>query len=209
MENKAMDVLVFLGSPRKKGNSEILTRAFLEGVEQAGGSPEIIRLCDLKISPCISCGGCDKTGKCVVEDDMIPLYKKIISIDKVIVSSPIFFYGVTAQAKAFIDRTQALWNRKRLLQEKGGWLDDPKRQGFFVSVAATRGARIFEGAVLTMKYAYDAMGMEYAGDFLVTGPDKRGDMAKYEQNMAKYEQKLAAAREAGKNFILGLDAHVD
>ncbi len=202
MENKAMDVLVFLGSPRKKGNSEILTRAFLEGVEQTGGSPEIIRLCDLKISPCISCGGCDKTGKCVVEDDMIPLYKKIISIDKVIVSSPIFFYGVTAQAKAFIDRTQALWNRKRLLQEKGGWLDDPKRQGFFVSVAATRGARIFEGAVLTMKYAYDAMGMEYAGDFLVTGPDKRGDMA-------KYEQKLAAAREAGKNFILGLDAHVD
>ena len=197
-----MDVLVLLGSPRKKGNSETLTHALLEGVRQAGGSPEIIRLCDLKISPCLSCGGCDKTGKCVVEDDMIPLYEKIIHIDKIIVASPIFFYGVTAQTKAFIDRTQALWNRKRLLQKKGGWLDNPERQGFFVSVAATRGARIFEGAVLTMKYAYDAMGMQYAGDLLVTGPDKRGDMV-------KYEQKLAAAREAGKNFILGLDAHVD
>ena len=197
-----MDVLVLLGSPRKKGNSEILTHALLEGVRQAGGSPEIIRLCDLKISPCISCGGCDKTGRCVVEDDMIPLYEKIIIIDKVIVSSPIFFYGVTAQTKAFIDRTQALWNRKRLLQKKGEWVENPERKGFFISVAATRGARIFEGAILTMKYAYDAMGMQYAGDFLVTGPDKRGDMA-------GYEQKLAEAREAGKNFILGLDAHVD
>jgi len=197
-----MDVLAFLGSPRKKGNSEVLTQELLEGVRQAGGSPEIIRLCDLKISPCISCGGCDKTGRCVVEDDMIPLYEKIISIDKIIVSSPIFFYGVTAQTKAFIDRTQALWNRKRLLQQKGEWVDNPERKGFFISVAATRGARIFEGAILTMKYGYDAMGMQYGGDFLVTGPDKRGDMA-------KYEKKLAEAREAGKNFILGLDAHVD
>ena len=197
-----MDVLAFLGSPRKKGNSEVLTQELLEGVRQAGGSPEIIRLCDLKISPCISCGGCDKTGRCVVEDDMIPLYEKIISIDKIIVSSPIFFYGVTAQTKAFIDRTQALWNRKRLLQKKGKWVDNPERKGFFISVAATRGARIFEGAILTMKYGYDAMGMQYGGDFLVTGPDKRGDMA-------KYEKKLSEAREAGKNFILGLDAHVD
>jgi multimeric flavodoxin WrbA len=197
-----MNALVFLGSPRKKGNSEILTLALLEGVRQAGGSPEIIRLCDLKISPCISCGGCDKTGKCVVEDDMTPLYEKIISTDKIIVSSPIFFYGVTAQTKAFVDRTQALWNRKRLLQEKNEWLDNPERRGFFISVAATKGARIFEGAVLTMKYAYDAMGMEYGGDFLVTGPDKRGDMA-------RYEKKLAEAREVGKNFILGLDSHVD
>ena len=197
-----MNVLVFLGSPRKKGNSEILTNAVLDGVRQAGGRPEIIRLCDLKISPCISCGGCDKTGKCVVEDDMTPLYDKIITVDRIIVSSPIFFYGVTAQTKAFIDRTQALWNRKRILQEKGKWIENHERKGFFVSVAATRGVRIFEGAVLTMKYGYDAMGMQYAGDFLVTGPDKRGDMA-------KYEQKLAEAREAGKSFLLGQDAHVD
>jgi multimeric flavodoxin WrbA len=197
-----MDVLVFLGSPRKKGNSEVLTEALLEGVRNEGGMPEIIRLCDLKISPCISCGGCNKTGKCVVEDDMTPLYEKIISTDKIILASPIFFYGITAQAKAFIDRTQALWNRKRLLQRKGEWVDNPERKGFFISVAATRGAKIFAGAVLTMKYGYDAMGMQYAGEFLVNGPDKCGDMA-------KNEIKLAEAKEAGRNFILGLNAHVD
>ena len=197
-----MNVLVFLGSPRKKGNSEILTESLLEGVRQAGGSPEIIRLCDLDISPCISCGGCDKTGMCVVKDDMIPLYDKIISTRKIIIASPIFFYGVTAQTKAFIDRNQALWNRKRLLQKKGEWVDDPERQGFFVSVAATRGTKIFEGAILTIKYGYDAMGTNYAGGFFVTGPDKRGDMK-------SYEEKLQEAVQAGHNFILGLDAHVD
>ena len=196
-----MDVLVFLGSPRKKGNSEILTGALLEGVRQAGGLPEIIRLCDLKISGCISCGGCDKEGKCVVEDDMTPLYEKIIATDKIILASPIFFYGITAQAKAFIDRMQALWNRKRLLKKKGDWVENPERRGFFVSVAATRGPKVFTGAILTMKYGFDAMDMSYGGDFLVNGPDKRGDMK-------KYEQKLAEAREAGRNFFLGMDAHV-
>lgn len=197
-----MDVLVFLGSPRKKGNSEVLTEAVLEGVRQEGGVPEIIRLCDLEIAPCISCGGCDKKGKCVVEDDMTPLYDKIITTDKIILASPIYFYGITAQAKAFIDRTQALWNRKRISQEKGEWIENPERKGFFISVAATRGANVFTGAVLTMKYGYDAMDMQYAGELLVSGPDKRSDMT-------KDKTKLEEAKEAGRNFILGLTAHVD
>lgn len=197
-----MNVLVFLGSPRKGGNSEVLTEAVLKGVRAAGGTPEIIRLCELKFSPCISCGGCNKTGKCVVEDDMTPLYDKILATDLIIVASPIFFYGITAQAKAFIDRTQALWNRKSLLMKKGEWQDNPDRRGFFISVAATSGARIFEGAVLTMKYGFDAIGTAYDRDLLVTGPDHRGDMA-------KFEQKLQEAEEAGKNFIANQPAHVD
>ena len=197
-----MNVLVFLGSPRKKGNSEILTEALLGGVRQAGGDPEIIRLCALDISPCISCGGCNKTGKCVVEDDMTPLYDKIISTDLIILASPIFFYGITAQAKAFIDRTQALWNRKRLLIKKGEWQENPDRRGFFISVAATSGSKIFEGAVLTMKYGYDAMGTAYAGELLVTGADRKGDMA-------KFEKKLQEAEEAGRNFVINQPAHVD
>jgi multimeric flavodoxin WrbA len=198
-----MRVLVFLGSPRKGGNSEVLTEALLKGVRQAGGEPEIIRLCDLNISPCLNCGGCDKTGKCVVDDDMTPLYDKILSTNLIILASPIFFYGITAQAKAFIDRCQALWNRKRLLKEKGEWHEYPERRGYFLSVAATSGTKIFEGAVLTMKYGYDAIGTNYDGELLVTGPDRRGDMA-------KFEKKLKEAEEAGRDFIINQPpAHVD
>ena len=185
----------FLGSPRKGGNSEVLLQGVLRGVAVAGGRPELIRLCDLDINPCISCGGCDETGVCVVEDDMTELYEKIIAAQYVFLASPIFFYGITAQAKAFIDRTQALWNRHRLWREQGKKSLHTDRKGFFVSVAATRGLRVFEGAILTMQYGYDAMGLQYGGDIHIKGVDKFGEMA-------EQTDRLRQAEETGRQWML-------
>lgn len=189
-----MKLIAFHGSPRKGGNTETLLAAVLKGAEQAGAGSELIRLCDLDISPCLSCGGCDQTGECVVADGMTPLYEKIIAADRIILASPIFFYGITAQAKAFVDRNQALWNRKRLLKEKGEWPDDTGRRGLLVAVAATRGAKVFDGAVLTARYAFEAMGVRYAGEFTTRGIDKIGEMA-------AADKILREAEEAGRNFI--------
>jgi len=194
-KNYLHTVPAFLGSPRKGGNSETLLQAVLQGVAAAGGRPEVIRLCDLDINPCLNCGGCDETGVCVLEDDMTELYEKIMAARYVILASPIFFYGITAQAKAFIDRTQALWNRHRLWREQGEVLQDHDRKGFFVSVAATRGSRVFEGAVLTMKYGYDAMGMKYSGEILVRGVEGLGEMA-------KKTDELKQAEETGRKWLL-------
>lgn len=181
------DVLVILGSPRIKGNTEVLTEAVCRGIEQAGGLCESIRLNSLQISPCIGCGGCDKTGHCVIEDQMIPLYDKIEAARRVIIASPIYFYSVTAQTKGFIDRCQALWNRKHLKVRAGTWRQDPDRKGYLVSVAATRGERVFTGAVLTAKYVFDAMGLVYGDELLIRGIDHRGDMEKDFVNMQKAE----------------------
>jgi len=189
-----MKVLALSGSPRKQGNTETLLRAVLKGAEAGGGEVELIRLCDLRIQPCIGCGGCDKTGKCVLEDDMQELYPKILAAQRVILASPIYFYGITAQAKAFVDRCQALWNRKRLLKEKGEWRNDPTRKGFLVAVSATHGEKVFDGAILTAKYAFDAMGMQYGGEFVVKGMEGRGDMAKDAATLAR-------AEEAGRKFM--------
>jgi multimeric flavodoxin WrbA len=193
--NSLQKNLAFLGSPRKGGNSEVLLQAVLQGVAAGGGRAEVIRLCDLDINPCLNCGGCDETGECVLEDDMTPLYDKIMAARRIILASPIFFYGITAQAKAFIDRTQALWNRHRLWREQGQAPKHTGRKGFFVSVAATKGTRVFEGAALTMQYGYDAMGMQYGGDILIRGADKLGDMA-------KMTNELKHAEETGKKWIL-------
>lgn len=182
------DVLIFLGSPRKKGNSEMMTEAICRGIEQAGGSFEIVRLSALQFSPCIGCGGCDKTGHCVLEDQMIPLYDKIESARRLIIVSPIYFYSVTAQAKAFIDRCQALWNRKHLKVKAGTWQQDPARKGYLVSVAATRGEKVFDGAILTMKYTCDAMGLEYGGELVVRGIERRGEMEKDVASMQRAEE---------------------
>lgn len=190
-----MKVLALSGSPRRKGNTETLLRAVLRGAEAAGGEIEVVRLYDLRIQPCIGCGGCDKTGECVLEDDMQELYPKILAAQRVILASPIYFYGITAQAKAFVDRCQALWNRKRLQKEKGEWRKDLSRKGFLLAVSATHGEKVFDGAILTARYAFDAMGMEYGGDFLVKGMEGRGDMAKDQATLARAEQ-------AGRNFML-------
>ncbi len=190
-----MKTLALLGSPRMGGNTEVLLAAVSKGAREAGGEVELVRLCDLNIQPCINCGGCDKTGSCILEDEMTPLYERLLAADRVILAAPIYFYGVPAQAKAFIDRTQALWNRKRLLKTEGRWQEEPLRKGFLVSVAATHGKRVFEGAILTMRYACDAIGIAYGGEFVVRGVEGRGAMGRAAEEMRK-------AEEAGKNFML-------
>lgn len=181
------DVLIFLGSPRKNGNSEVLTKAVCRGIERAGGSVEIVRLNSLQFSPCIGCGGCDKTGHCVLEDQMIPLYDKIELARRLIIASPIYFYSITAQTKAFVDRCQALWNRKYLKVKAGTWSKNPERKGYLLSVAATKGEKVFDGAILTAKYTFDAMGLEYGGELLVRGIDHRGEMERDIVNMQMAE----------------------
>lgn len=167
-----MKALVFLGSPRKNGNTELLLKKIIQGIEQAHGKWELIRLPGLDIHPCIGCGTCEKAGICVFKDDMPELYEKINRVDRIIIGSPIYFYNVTAQTKLFIDRCQALWSRKYVLKQPIG--SNPDRRGYLVSVSATKGDRIFEGAKLTAQYAFDAMNCDYAGDLLVRGMDKRG-----------------------------------
>jgi multimeric flavodoxin WrbA len=190
-----IEVLAFNGSPRKKGNTEVLLNAVTRGVEKAGGRIDIIRLCDLSISPCIGCGGCSKKGKCVIDDDMTKLYDQIGSAKRIILASPIYFYGITSQAKAFVDRIQALWSRKYLLG-KGVGRDQPDRKGYLVSVAATEGERVFEGAELTASYFFDAVDAEYSGALLVRGMDKRGEVS-------KVAKELERAEKFGKGVVSG------
>lgn len=167
-----MKVLIVIGSPRKKGNTDLLISKVMEGIAEAGGSSEVVRLVDYDINPCIGCGGCEKEGKCVVQDDMQEMYPKIDAADRIIIASPIYFYSVTAQTKAFVDRSQAMWSRKYLLNIR--LPQDVEKIGYLVSVAATKGERVFESAVLSARYSLDAMDYKYGGEFVVRGADKRG-----------------------------------
>lgn len=181
-------ILALNGSPRRRGNTEVLLDAIARGATAVGSAIEVVRVSDLDVHPCIGCGGCDKTGECVLEDDMTGLYPKILAADRLILASPIYFYGITAQAKALVDRCQALWNRKRLLQQAGRWQQEPQRTGFLVAVAATQGAKVFDGARLTAHYAFDAMGAAYGEELLVRGIDRRGEMLQDAARLAQAEE---------------------
>ncbi len=191
---EALKVLGIFGSPRRGGNTDILLEEALRGAEKEGAEVERLRLTDFTITPCKECHGCDKTGECVILDDMQKIYPKLAEADVIILASPIFFYGITAWAKALVDRSQAFWARKYLVKNpllgKGG----KKRKGFFISVGATKGQKLFEGAILTVKYFFDALDAEYAGELLFRGIDAKGDILKHPEAIQK-------AIEAGRRLV--------
>lgn len=190
-----MRILAVNGSPRKSGNTQVLLEAVLEGIRTAGSHEiEVVRLNDLLFRACQNCGGCTKKGACILGDDMTPLYDKLLVADGIIVASPIYFYGVSAQTKAFLDRLQAMWSRKQILMKSGKWREEKKRRGMFVSVAATKGPKIFDGARLEVFYGLETLGVEKLEEFLVRGVDARGEMAQKADILAK-------ARKAGADFV--------
>ena len=75
----------------------------------------LFRLNLLNIRTCQNCGECDDTGSCVIEDDMAEIYDTVRTADRVILSSPIFFFSLSAQTKTMIDRFQCFWCEKYLL----------------------------------------------------------------------------------------------
>ncbi len=105
-----MKVLGILGSPRAGGNSDILLDQALSGASEAGGEVEKIMLSKKKISGCLDCGKCNETGVCAVQDDMLEIHKKILEADAIIHSVPVYFWAMTAQMKAYLDRWCAFFD---------------------------------------------------------------------------------------------------
>lgn len=107
-------IITVLGSPRKDGASAALARKIAEGAKDNGAVIEEIFLQDMKISPCKGCGACQKNNsrKCVIKDDMQKLYPLLQKADGFILATPVYWCSISAQLKAFIDRSYALVEMK-------------------------------------------------------------------------------------------------
>ncbi len=166
------NILIVNGSPRKGGNTDILTDTLLESALQGGANAEKIRLASVKVKPCLECGGCDETGECIIDDDGKELFEKIARSDVLVVASPIFFYNITSITQAMVERSQACWVSKYLLK-RGPW-GGKRRKGIFVSVGATKGKMLFDGVIRVMKYFFDAVDADYAGAMLYRNVEAKG-----------------------------------
>lgn len=112
-----MKLIALLGSPRAGGNTELLLKEAVGAAEEEGYSSVILfSPAKMNISPCTNCGGCKDTGVCIIKDDMDEVYCAIRESERFILASPIFFFGLSAQIKALIDRCQAFWCEKYLLK---------------------------------------------------------------------------------------------
>ncbi len=102
------NVLILSGSPRKGGNSDMLCDEFMRGAMEMGHTVEKIRVAEKNIGFCRGCYACKK-GSCVIDDDMGQVLQKMIDADVILLASPVYFYSISAQLKALIDRTVARW----------------------------------------------------------------------------------------------------
>lgn len=101
-----MKVLAVNGSPRKKGNTEILLRTVLDEIESAGISTEIIQLGGKKVNGCVACMKCkkEKDARCHKKNDLLnEIIEKMVKADAIIIGSPVYFSDITSETKALID----------------------------------------------------------------------------------------------------------
>ena len=117
----AIHVLGVSGSPREVGATTRLVQAALLGAEAVPGvTTEYVALAGREIHGCTGCGQCARLGRCVIDDDMQPLYERLVAADAIILGTPVYYGSATALLKAFMERVQALGSAEKQLRLKVG-----------------------------------------------------------------------------------------
>ena len=160
-----MNILIISGSPRKGGNTELLAEAFAKGAAEHH-QVEIVSVRDYKVNPCLGCNACFKTnGICAQKDDMPVIYEKMSQADMLVIVSPVYFYGLSAQLKAVIDR-----------------FHNPIRDTFHVKkmalllVGAASLPELFDAILTEYILCLKFFNIEDAGKVLVRGVKDKGDI---------------------------------
>ncbi len=185
-----MLVLGFQGSPRRKGNTSFLLTAFMQAAEKLGAQTQIVEVTRKNIVPCKELVVCEKKGYCPIDDDIkSEIYPLIRQAEVVVLATPIFFFNMTAQLKAVVDRCQLFWARKYRFN-----LTDPAKmtkRGFLLSVGASKGKSLFDGLQLSAKYFFDAIDAHFEGSLTYREIEGPKDMARHATVAADVEKAAA------------------
>ena len=161
-----MNILILSGSPRKGGNTDLLVEAFVKGASQKH-HVEVVSVHDYKVNPCMGCNAYfkGKDNTCVQKDDMPLIYEKMAHADMLVVASPVYFYGLSAQLKAVIDRCH-----------------NPIRDTFRIKkmalllVGAATLPELFDSILAQYQLCLNFFKLEDAGRVLVRGVKDKGDI---------------------------------
>ena len=157
-KEKNMKILVLTGSPRKNGNSNTLADYFIKGAEEAGHQVERFDAAFENVHPCIACNKCGMNGPCVFKDDFEFVRNHIVDADVVVFATPMYYFGVSAQLKAVIDRFYAI----------NGQIHRPKKAVLlmtYANMAVSEAVPIEAHYDVLLKY----LGWEDAGRIIVPG----------------------------------------
>ncbi len=184
MSNKAnhKQVLGIIGSPRRGGNTEILVDEALAGAEEAGALTDKVTLSKLDIAPCRACNACQKTGQCARQDDMVELLEQMQRSQVWVLGTPIYWWGPTAQFKAFLDRwygaRQMMFAERRVI----------------LAIPLGGSASYARHTVGMLTDTLDYLNMELVATVLAPGAHELGAVRRYADVLAK-------ARRAGREAV--------
>ena len=160
------NIVILSGSPRKGGNTDRLTAAFIAGAESLGKRVTLFRVADMGIGGCLGCNHCfEEKGVCVQKDDMPQILGALRKADTIIFASPIYYFSVTAQLKLAIDRTYALLSEK-----------PPIHQAALLITCGDGDVGAAEGAVVMYNHMCSYSKWEDAGIIIAPGLHEPGEI---------------------------------
>ena len=171
-----MNILILTGSPRKESNTDILAKAFADGAS-INHNVEIVSVSDYKVNACVGCNSCftREGNKCFQNDAMTDIYAKMANADTLVVASPVYFYGISAQLKNIIDRCHT-----------------PMRKNFKIKnvalllVAGSSKPCVFDAIVKQYELIVDYFHFEDKGRILVGGVNDKGAISNREELKQAY-----------------------
>lgn len=178
-----MNILVLSGSPRRGGNTDLLVEAFVKGASERH-SVEVVTVSDGKIHPCIGCNACFKREghTCFQNDDMVEIYAKMSRAEMLVIASPVYFYGLSSQLKAVIDRFH------NPIRDTF-----PLRRTALLLVGAATLPELFDSILAQYRLCLNFFHLEDMGKVLVRGVCEKGDV--------RATQALQEAYELGRSLV--------
>lgn len=162
-------IVVLTGSPRKDGNSFAMTDAFVRAAEAKGHKVTRFDTAFMQVGGCHACETCFSTGQaCAYHDDFNTIAPAILEADVVMLTTPVYWYTVSAQLKAVMDKFYSLL--------KGA--DATGKQCMLIACAQEDDAHIFDGTVFAVERSAEHLGWKMTGTVLVGGVDAPGDVTR-------------------------------
>ena len=181
---KKKNVLVISGSPRRNGNSDLLSEAFIKGVKQTGHEVELFQAGRKQIKPCIACNKCYSKGTaCVFKDDFNELAPMVEKAEVIVFATPLYWFSYTAQIKAAIDKIYSLMVGDRPLKIQ---------KSILMVCGETDEMSDFDGIVRSHQLINNYLKWEDGGILLVREVNKAGDIMN--------TNALLRAEEMGRNI---------
>ena len=159
-------IVVLVGSVRREGNTALLAKAFAEGAGKRHEA-ELVSVADYSIHPCLGCNRCYSAegNRCVQQDDMVKIYEKLKGADTLVIASPVYFYGVSAQLKTLIDRLHTPMRKQFSIRRLG-----------LILVGAAALPDLFDPILAQYRMVLRFFGLEDIGCVLVRGAKEKGDV---------------------------------